>query len=110
MFLPFIAFAANAIEPPTNTGVTIELHINYNDPTKGTSPIKRLPAHIPHFYISDRTIFSPANIDTYYVSITDSNDNIVYEQYIMPEQTSFILPDSLSGEFTLNIQFQHIQY
>ena len=61
------------------------------------------PIQIPEVYLDGDTLTFDAAIEGCEVRLLDANENVVFTDFIEENQTSLVLPSTLTGEFELQI-------
>lgn len=91
-----------AVVIAANAGGWIHLHVNYNNPNPIGTGKQRTPIQPPTVYIEDYTLsFSAFEEDCTIQLLEDSG--VVYSDVILAGTTSYSLPGTLSGEYTIQL-------
>ena len=69
----------------------------------GDHPLPKFPILIPEVYLDGHTLSFDAAIEGCEVRLLDANENVVFTDFIEENQTSLILPSTLTGIFELQI-------
>ena len=83
-----------------NLEITLSGDGNHNG---GAHPLPKTPIQIPEVYLDGNTLSFDAAIEGCTVRLLDLDENVVFTDFIEENQTSLILPSTLTGEFELQI-------
>ena len=67
------------------------------------NPLPKSPVQIPEVYLDGNTLSFDADIEGCEVRLLDANENVVFTDFIEENQTSLLLPSTLTGTFELQI-------
>ena len=67
------------------------------------NPLPKSPVQIPEVYLDGHTLSFDAAIEGCEVRLLDANENVIFTDFIEENQTSLILPSTLTGTFELQI-------
>lgn len=69
----------------------------------GGNPRPKSPIQIPEVYLDGHTLSFDAAIEGCEVRLLDEDGNVIFTDFIEENQTSLILPSTLSGTYELQI-------
>lgn len=67
------------------------------------NPLPKSPVHIPEVYLDGHALSFDAAIEGCEVRLLDEYENVIFTDFIEENQTSLILPSTLTGIFELQI-------
>lgn len=73
------------------------------DGSIGGNAHPKTPILIPEVYLDGHTLSFDAAIEGCEVRLLDENENVIFSDFIEENQTSLILPSTLSGTYELQI-------
>ena len=98
-FIATVAFA----NPPQNHANPIPLVVRPIKPTGGHSSLPKSPIEIPEVWQNSHTLTFDAAIEGCTVQLVDENEDVVFSDSIEENQTSLVLPSTLTGTYELQI-------
>ena len=89
---------------PEPEGTPLPLIIGPGDDNgSGNLPLPKMPIQIPEVYLDGHTLSFDAAIEGCEVRLLDENEDVIFADFIEENQTSLILPSTLTGTFELQI-------
>ena len=93
------------------TRISMYVSFNHDEAIKGNMPQSPAPTQIPTVSIDGRTLyFYDVFSSTVPVVIVDSNDEVVFSDYLYCGADKIMLPASLTGTFTVYMRVGTILY
>ena len=81
----------------------LKVKIKQTNPESELTPLPKSPVHIPEVYLDGHALSFDAAIEGCEVRLLDANENVIFTDFIEENQTSLILPSTLTGIFELQI-------
>lgn len=81
----------------------LELNVSFIDPTEEQGDPQKGSSMPPSVYLIDNELYFDTPCDGCTLNIVDSNNVVVYTTVIPTGTTSLVLPQTLSGEYELQI-------
>lgn len=98
-------------QPSGDVMVKLYAHVNFDDPSPGTYPIKRQPPMGIIAYISDGAIYVQEFESPFTLRLTDINSNEeVFSTNVLLGQTTITIPQNLNGDYFLDFDFSFTSY
>lgn len=73
------------------------------DPTKPLDPLPKSPVQVPEVYLDGDTLYFDEALEGCTVQLVDEDEAVVFSDSIAENQTSLVLPATLTGIFELQI-------
>ncbi len=74
-----------------------------DDNGSGNLPLPKMPIQIPEVYLNGHTLSFDAALEGCTVRLLDENENVIFADFIEENQTSLILPSTLTEAYELQI-------
>ena len=84
-------------------GKPVPLTVKTTTPESELNPLPKSPIQIPEVYLDGNTLSFDAAIEGCEVRLLDENEDVVFSDFIEENQTSLLLPTTLTGTFELQI-------
>ena len=91
------------IADPGNGGGNLPLVIKTTNPGGEHQPFPKSPIQIPVVYLDGNVLTFDAALEGYTVQLLDEDEAVVFSDFIEENQTSLVLPSTLSDMYELQI-------
>ena len=85
-----------------NLSIQNPIH-NDDNTNEGAGVLPKSPVQIPEVYLDGHTLSFDAAIEGCTVRLLDEDENVIFSDFIEENQTSLLLPSTLTGTFELQI-------
>ena len=103
LIIAIVSMAFVTLNLSAQNAEPIELQLSEINPTPYPGGIPKSPITIPTISLDDHTLYFDTPCDGCTLNIVDSNNVVVYTTVIPTGTTSLVLPQTLSGEYELQI-------
>lgn len=88
----------------------IGIYVEFDNPYQNPASKPRMPIKIPTVSLDGHLIYFNALGDSCTLEVTDENNDVVYSRLISAEETCFLLPSTLKGQYLIKFIFENLTY